>query len=280
MCSLSIIIVNWNTRDLLRSCLLSLADGDLSAGLRDPSSVTSSVLAEVIVVDNASQDDSTAMLQEEFPAVRLISNSENVGFARGNNQGIAVSKRQYIVLLNSDTVIPPGALATLVCFMETHPDAGAVGPRLLRTDGTPQSYAFGCDPTLGYLLRRGVNAFLFKRALHDWNTDVVQTVDWVSGACMVLRHTTLEQTGALDENIFLYFEDNDLCLRMRQAGWRVYYYPQIGITHIGGESLRRNPAAQRAYYQSLAYFYTKHYGMLACTIMKALLAVYRGLVRW
>ena len=215
------------------------------------------------------------MVRAEFPAVTLIANTENLGFARANNQGIRASQGRYVVLLNSDTVVPPGALEALVAFMDAHPEAGVVGPRLLRPDGTPQPYAFGGDPTLGYLLRRGVNRLLFRRPLHDWATDAIQEVDWVSGACLMARRAAIDQAGLLDETIFMYFEDNDWCLRIRQAGWKVYYNPQAAITHIGGQSLAQNPAARRAYGDSLRYFYAKHYSLPAQWMLSVCLMLYR-----
>jgi GT2 family glycosyltransferase len=145
----------------------------------------------------------------------------------------------------------------------------------LRPTGAAQPYAVGCDPTLGYLLRRGISRLLFGRPLHDWATDDVQPVDWVSGACLLARRAAIEQAGPLDENIFMYFEDNDWCLRIRRAGWRVYYDPQVAITHIGGQSLARNPAATRAYSESLRYFYRKHYGLRARILLSLCLPFYR-----
>ncbi len=278
---LSVIIVSWNVAALLRDCLRSVVRSQ-APGVRSQESgelIADScfLTSEIIVVDNASADGSAAMVRVEFPAVRLIVNAENLGFARGNNQGIRVSGGRYVVLLNSDTIVPSGALATLVAFMDAHPTAGAVGPRLLRPDGTPQPYAFGGDPTLRYLLARGVNRLIFRRPLHDWVTDAVQEVDWVSGACLMVRRAAMDQVGLLDENIFMYFEDNDWCLRIRQAGWRVVFNPHVAITHIGGQSLAQNPAARRAYRDSLRYFYAKHYGPTAGLLLRLLLPFYARL---
>ena len=219
------------------------------------------------------------MVAAEFPEVRLIRNAENIGFARGNNIGIAASTGRYVLLLNSDTIVPPGTLARLVAFMDAHPQAGACSPRLLQPDGTPQPYAFGCDPTLGYLLRRGVNRLLFRRPLHDWAVAEPIEVDWVSGACLLVRREAIDQVGGLDEAMFMYFEDNDWCRRMRLAGWQVYYVPTVEITHIGGASLKQNPAARAAYYRSLAHFYEKHYGWPGRLLLKVLLPVYRVLLQ-
>lgn len=259
---LSVVIVNWNTCDLLRNCLHSLHRGQELA-------------CEVIVVDNGSSDDSVAMIRTEFPEVRLIANAENRGFAVANNQGIRVSAGEYIMLLNSDTIVKPGALRGLVYFLDEHPQAGAVGPRLVRPDGTAQPYAFGGDPTLTYLLTRGLNQLLFRRYLHNWATDATQEVDWVSGACLVVRRRAIDQVGLLDENIFMYFEDNDWCLRIRKGGWKVYLYPEVEVIHLGGCSLSQNPAARAAYGRSLLYFYRKHYSKPARWLVHGLLPVYQ-----
>ncbi len=203
---LSIIIVNWNTRELLRECLRSIgrdqASGIRSQGFVAPSLTPDSWLLtpEIIVIDNASADGSVEMVQHEFPDVHLIVNESNLGFARANNCGIAASRGRYVLLLNSDTVASTDALEMLVAFMDAHPEAGVVGPRLLRPDGTAQPYAFGGDPTLSYLLRRGFNRLLRHRYLHDWDTNAIQEVDWVSGACLMVRHTAMEQAGLLDES--------------------------------------------------------------------------------
>ncbi|MGQ9840674.1 MAG: glycosyltransferase family 2 protein [Anaerolineae bacterium] len=230
---------------------------------------------EIIVVDNASTDGSAEMVAAEFPAVRLIRNATNVGYARGNNIGIAASTGRYVLLLNSDTVVPPGALEALVAFMDAHPQAAACSPRLLQPNGTPQPYAFGCDPTPGYLLRRGLARALFRRPLHNWAVAEPIRADWVSGACLLVRRAAIEQVGGLDEAMFMYFEDNDWCRRMRLAGWQVWYVPTVAITHIGGAGLKQNPAARQAYYRSLAYFYRKHYGPLAQAFLLPALAAYR-----
>ena len=234
---------------------------------------------EVIVVDNASTDGSADMVAAEFPEARLIRNAENVGFPRGNNVGIAASAGRYVLLLNSDTMVPAGALARLVAFMDAHPQAGACSPRLLQLDGTPQPYAFGCDPTLGYLLRRGFSRLLFRRPLHDWGVAETIEVDWVSGACLLIRREAIDQVGGLDEAMFMYFEDNDWCRRMRLAGWQVYYVPTVAITHIGGAGLKQNPAARAAYYHSLAHFYAKHYRWPGRLLLKILLPAYRVLLQ-
>jgi len=266
-CDLSIVIVSWNARDLLLQCLQSVADtlDDLSA--------------ETTVVDNASTDGTAAAVEEAFPWARVISISPNRGFAAGNNVGIRASTGRYVMLLNSDTLVPSGALAGLVEFMERHADAGACGPRLVHPNQQIQAFAFGCDPTLSYLLKRGVNRLLRNRALHDWRTDKVQPVDWAAGTALVVRRQALQSAGLLDETFYAYFEDNDWCLRIRQSGWQVYYNPQISIFHLGGQSLRKDPAARNAYYNSLLHFYAKHYSSFARWLLLICLAPYRWLTR-
>ena len=277
---LSIIIVNWNTRELLRECLAALTkDEGRKTKDEPPSSLVLGPSSDVIVVDNASADGSVEMVRRDFPDVRLIVNESNLGFARANNRGIAASRGRYVLLLNSDTVASTDALEMLVAFMDAHPEAGVGGPRLLRPDGTAQPYAFGGDPTLSYLLRRGFNRLLRHRYLHDWDTDVIQEVDWVSGACLMARRAAIEQAGPLDEAMFMYFEDNEWCLRIRKAGWKVYYDPQAAIVHLGGQSLAKNPAARQAYSESLRYFYRKHYSRAEQLLLAALLPLYRRMIR-
>jgi GT2 family glycosyltransferase len=262
MIDLSILIVSWNTRELLAGLLASLT----------AESIRSS--REIIVVDNDSQDGSPEMVATQFPEVTLIRNKQNVGFARANNQAIAKAQGRYVLLLNSDTIVSPRVLEGLIDFMETHVAVGVCSPRLLTRNGTPQPFAFGGDPSLAYLVRRGVKRLIRRRPLHDWGIEHTADVDWVSGACLLLRREALLQVQGLDEEIFLYFEDVDLCRRIRQQGWRICYVPALAITHLGGQSLQQNPAAQRAYQQSLKYFYTKHYGPLPQKILDLALAAY------
>lgn len=282
---LSVIVLSWNVRELLRECLQSVircqasgVSGQMGVRIALPTDICP-LTPELIVVDNASTDGSAEMVAAEFPEAKLIRNAENLGFARANNIGIAASTGRYVLLLNSDTVVPAGALASLVAFMDAHPQAAACSPRLAQPDGAPQPYAFGRDPSLGYLLRRGLTRALFRRPLHDWAVAEPLGVDWVSGACLLVRRAAIEQVGGLDEAMFMYFEDNDWCRRMRLASWQVWYVPTVAITHIGGAGLKQNPAARAAYYRSLAHFYRKHYGLLAQALLLPALAAYRLVIK-
>ena len=263
---ISIVVVNRNTCALLGDCLASVFDSGGPA-------------VEVTVVDNDSSDGSREMVRNSFPEVGLIENRANRGFSAATNQGIEASRGRYVLLLNSDTVMKKGAVHGLWTFMEAHPDAGVCASRLVGPDGLTQPYLFGSDPTLPYLLHRALKRALVGRPLHDWNTRDVLEVDWVSGACMVVRKEALDVTGLFDENIFMYFEDTDLCLRMRKSGWRVYYCPFVSTLHLGGQSLSADRERRAQYFKSLSYFYRKHYSPAARLTLRLLLAPYRFYLR-
>jgi N-acetylglucosaminyl-diphospho-decaprenol L-rhamnosyltransferase len=266
---ISIIIVSWNTVALLKECLSSVLK-----------SLQNIEKGELIVVDNNSSDNSVFLLEQEFPQARLIKNDSNLGFSKANNQGIVACKGRYLLLLNSDTIVNDNLLPNLIEFMDEHPDAGACGVRLIRPDGTTQPFGFGNDPTLGYLIERVLTSYILHKPLHNWSPDKVIESDWVSGACLMLRSEVIHHTGPLDENIFMYFEDNDLCLRIRKAGWKVYYNPHISVMHLGGQSLIKNTEARTYYNKSLLYFYKKHYGIVQHLILKILFVLYKFIVRY
>ncbi|MDI6892712.1 MAG: glycosyltransferase family 2 protein [Actinomycetota bacterium] len=259
---LSIVIVNWNTRGLLRDCLSSIYGSPLKERF------------EVIVVDNASTDGSQDLIKSDFPQVKLIANDQNLGFSRANNQAVRASKGEYVLLLNSDTVVSDEALGEMIRFMDEHPKAGAATCTLLLTDGVPQPFIYGEDPTLSYLVKRILRMLLKGRFMHDWRGAEVIETDWVTGACMMVRKKTIDEIGLLDENMFMYFEDNDWCYRMRKRGWKIYYCPFVQITHLCGRSADR-PSRKEDYYKSLIYFYRKHYSLLARLVLRMLLVPYR-----
>ncbi len=289
---LSIIIVNWNTRDLLARCLSSVVSGQSSAA--DNCQLTT----ETFVVDNASADGSAAMVRERFPWVRLIENTENGGFARANNQAIRQSTGRYVLLLNPDTVVHPGALTALVTFMDAYPRAGACGPRLLNGDGALQ---VSCHPfpTLGREFGRLFHLdALWPRARYDmarWDPATPRAVDVVQGACMMVRREALEQVGLLDEGYFIYTEEVDLCYRLHHAdrpadhwplmdtetnlsnschSWQIYWIPRAAVVHYGGQSTGQMPAEMflRLYGSKVLYF-RKHYGRWRARVYKLILLV-------
>jgi len=234
MHKLSIIIVNWNTKDLLNDCLSSIFE-DMSAPA-----------LEVIVVDNDSGDGSAEMVKANYQKVVLIENRDNVGFARGNNQGISISKGEYILLLNPDTIVKSGALSSLISFAESSPRAGAVGVKLVDEFGNPQC-SYGYFPrTLSLFF--GFSVFFsklgilksFYKPLGVLSCELdakPEEVEYVSGACMLVRSEVISEVGMLDEDYFTYFEETDWCYRIRRSGWQIFYYPEAEIVHFGGASM-------------------------------------------
>ncbi len=232
---LSVIVVNWNVRDLLRDCL---------ASVRNQSTLAPECY-EVIVVDNASHDGSAAMVREEFPDILLISNATNVGFGAANNQGYLIARGRFVLLLNPDTLMLPGAMDTLLSRIEERRDAAVIGSRLLNRDRSLQKWTGGSFPTLWniathYLfLDLLLPAGLRPKPLYLVEDLAVETpVDWVSGACLILRREALGER-IFDPAFFMYGEDMELCHRVKAAGHEVLYCPEATIIHFQGESMKQ-----------------------------------------
>lgn len=269
----SVVIVNWNTRELLRGCLSSLLDH------------VDSLQIETIVVDNGSGDGSAAMVAREFPWVCLLTNTRNLGFAAANNQGMSRAHGGYLLLLNSDTVVLPGALQRMIHFMDEHPHVGALGPRLLNADGSLQSSARdfsrpGRDalaileverwPLVGTIARRNMR----RRSAYWSDHQPTREVDWAMGACLLLRRDALEQVGLLDDAYFFFAEEMDLCYRLRQQGWPVVFLADAEIVHLGGQSASRVPAARLVWhYTGLLRFYHLHRPRLQQIVIRAVIAL-------
>jgi N-acetylglucosaminyl-diphospho-decaprenol L-rhamnosyltransferase len=273
---LSIVIVSWNVRELLRGCLRSATESLTREKGRDLS-------AQVIVVDNASVDGSAEMLREEFPHVSLIANEENVGFTRGNNQGLALSDGRYALLLNPDTEVVADALGEMVGFMDSEPEVGALGPQLLDPDGRVQSSRrrfprFSTALLEGtFLQQRFPHSGLLKRYyVLDAGDEQTQEVDWVVGACLLMRRATLEEVGPLDERFFMYSEEMDWCYRAKELGWRVIYLPQAKVVHHEGKSSEQVlPVRHVQFQRSKVLFFKKHHGRCRGEILRLyLLATY------
>jgi len=225
---LSIIIVNYNTRDLLKSCLRSVFKNKDKLKL------------EVIVVDNGSTDGSPEMVKKESPRVRLIENEENLGFAKAVNQGIKRAKGEYILLLNSDVIMKSGALREMLNFAERHPLAGIIGGKLVGPDGSIQASVYHFPTIL-----RAVREFWFgqKDAYQKYapQVDKPAIVDAVTGAAMLIPKKIIDEVGLLDERYFMYFEDLDYCRRVKKTGYRTYYLPQVEFVHYHGASGKEIP---------------------------------------
>jgi len=278
MIDLSILIVNWNTRDLVAQCLQSLSDtaDRIEEYPREGSLLAyNSYYAEVMVVDNASADNSTKALREHFPWAQLIENARNVGFAPANNQGYQQSRGRYVLLLNSDTVVHGKALEALIQFMDEHPRCGAGGAQLLNADGTLQP---SCQPMLTPWREFWRLTFLdqiWRRATYDmkkWSTFSPKRVETIKGACLIVRREALEANEALlDEQYFMYTEEVDLCYRLNRKGWELYWIPTARVTHFGEASSRQAYNAMYIQlYRSKVQFYRKFGGEPRARLFKRL----------
>ncbi|MGC9357046.1 MAG: glycosyltransferase family 2 protein [Anaerolineae bacterium] len=262
--TLSVVIVSWNVRDLLRQALQSIynAWGD-HTGL------------EVIVVDNASHDHTPTMIRKEFPEVRLIASTENRGYGGGANLGIAQAQGEFILILNPDVEVTDTALHRLVQYARQHPKAGLVAPQLLTPEGTVQSSRrrFPTLPIL-FLESTWLQDFLPCRIARyyyakDVSENVVQDVDWVQGAALLVRREVAEETGGFDEDFFMYSEELDWCRRIKKAGWRIVYLPKARIVHHEGKSSEQVVPARHIYFQSSKVHYTrKYHGVFIAEILR------------
>ena len=255
---LTVIIVSWNTLEFLERCLRSIPERFREAPI------------ETIVIDNASTDGSPEMVHERFPSVRLVRNSDNVGFAAANNQGLVQSTGRYVLLLNSDAEVTGEAIEKLVAFLDQHQGAGAAGPQLVYPDGSLQfSHARFPGLVEQLMLAFGFGRFILpdESSLAD-ETDPRQ-VDYVAGACLLLRADAYRRIGGLDERFFMYSEETDWCYRLRDAGWEVWFVPSAEVTHVRGGSTRRVPTEMLAQlYRGRVLFARKHHGSAYAFAMK------------
>jgi len=249
---LSVIIISWNTCALLEQCLSSLTR-ELHS-IRPPE-LDEHFSIEVFVVDNGSTDESVQLVGREFPWVKLLVNDANLGFVKANNQAIGRCEGDYVLLLNSDTVVWPNALQQLVGFLESYPELGVVGAELRNGDKSLQPSWSQFPSLLSELLGRN---FRVRRPYGDSGAYLV---DWVGGACMMVRRAAIEDVGLLDEHFFMYSEETDWCYRIRQAGWHIAYLPGACVTHFGGASSASAPIRTLIQlYKSKLLFFRKHYG--------------------
>ena len=276
---LAVVLVNYNAGDELRRALQSVA------------AEAADRFWEAIVVDNASSDDSAATSQA-FPQARLIRNARNVGFGRAANQGIAASSASVVLIMNPDCRLVDGALAALRCELDSHPSCGLVGPRILDPDGSVQGSARGDPDMLTGLfgrtskLRRSFPRLAVSRRNVVTGGDVSApspsvVVDWVSGACMLARRDALEAVGGFDERYFLYWEDADLCRRLRTRGYHVRYVPGATAIHrVGQSSQTARTASVRAFHESAYLYYVTHVARGALNPKRALARIMLGARCW
>lgn len=263
----SLIILSYNTKELLKSCLSSVYDK-----LHD-------IDFEIIVVDNASSDDSAHMIKKNFPKVKLIESKVNLGFAKGINKGSRYAKEEYLLFLNSDTTVLDNSIKEMIKFIEANSSIGVVGGRLINKDHRVES-SFGDNLSI-----IGICQMLFGgRGLRSSRkVNSPSPVDWVSGGFMLVRKTLFEKLGGFDENFFMYIEDMEFCFRIKKLGFSVYYYPQTNVVHLGQGSSNRSFAILQIY-KGLPYFFKKHKGILQYLLVitllriKAILAILVGMM--
>lgn len=252
----SIIIVNYNTRQLTLDCLASVYASKTSYQY------------EVIVIDNASHDGSVEAIRDGYPEIQLITNRDNTGFAVANNQGMEVAKGRYILLLNSDTVVQPDTLHTMIGFMDRHPEMGASGCKVILPDGSLDKACKRGFPTpsASFYYAFGISRLFPDRPkfnqyqLGHLSPDDEYPVDCLVGAFMLVRRETIDQVGGLDETFFMYGEDIDWCYRIKEAGWGIFYYPRTYIVHYKGGSARRKPLKiTYEFHRAMWVFHRKHY---------------------
>ena len=269
MTDISIIIVNFNTKKLLRDCLESIYLH------------VSDVSFEVFVVDNASSDGSAAMVRELFPHVKLIENSENKGFGTANNQAMRIMTGKYALLLNSDTVLTRAAVGELFAFMEACPEAAMACGQLLNRDGSKQNSIASFPNLLSFITNTTLLEYLFpakypsKRYRHINATEIDSGV----GACMIIRKKAIDEVGMFDERYFFFFEETDWARQMKQAGWKIYFVPSARIFHLQGASIGSRFPSRVEYYKSRYQYLKKWDGPLQYAVLMVIIFG-RLLINW
>ena len=256
---LSIVIVSYNVRGLLKECLESIYR------------TTKYIQFEVYVVDNNSSDGTIQMIEREFPQVKLIANKDNIGFAKANNLAFQKSRGKYILMLNPDTVILQNSLYKIVNYFEQQPNIGAIGCKMLNSDRTLQPSCYNFPTLLEIFGMYFIGSRIFS-GLKKFDYDKVQEVDFVRGAFLALNKQCLEEIGLLDEKLFMFGEETDLCYRMKQRGWKVIYIPDTVIIHHRGKSTEQisdNMYSQRI--RSIIYYFQKNRGKISTFLLRAII---------
>jgi GT2 family glycosyltransferase len=253
---LSIVVVNYNVKNLLKKCVESIFKYEKDTEF------------EVIVVDNNSKDYSQEMIKKDFPRLKLIENKRNLGFSRACNQGIKQSQGKYILLLNPDTELTPGGFKKMIDFMDSKPKVGICGPKMMDHEGNLQfscrsfpSYLTAISSSQSILNRVFPDNFLSQKyLLKEQDHSQMSEVDWVSGSCLLAKREMFEKIGLLDERFYMYVEDVDLCYRAKKSGFSVFYFPQVVVIHhIGKSTQKRKFAMLLEHHRSMYYFYRKHH---------------------
>lgn len=272
----SVVIVNYNVKEFVQNLLHSLEKA------------TRSIKAEIIIVDNASDDGSVELISEKFPNVKLVASKENLGFGRANNVGFQMAQGKYLFILNPDTLVQEDTLEKLIAFFERTPDAGMIGCKILNPDGTLQ---LNCrrgfpSPWTSFCKVTGLSSLFPKsRLFAKYNLtyldeDQTTEVDALSGSCMLMRKDVYDKIGGFDEQFFMYGEDLDLCYRVQKAGYKVYYVPETKIIHYKGESTKRSSLDEtKVFYGAMSLFVKKHFSssLLLEIVLRSAISITRFL---
>ncbi|MEW5948083.1 MAG: glycosyltransferase family 2 protein [Thermodesulfobacteriota bacterium] len=266
---ISFIIVNWNTKNLLRNCLNSIRK------------TVQGIAFEIIVVDNASHDGSVAMLREEFPQVTIIENNTNRGFGAANNQAISIMKGRYALFLNTDTVLKEHAVYELFSFMEAHPKAAMACGQLLNADGSKQNSIANFPTLFTLLLNTSLLEYLFPKYYPSkrYNYKEPIEIDSGIGACLMVRKQAIDEVGMFDERYFFFFEETDWALQMKTAGWKIYHVPSAFIYHLQGQSIGRDVRSRIEFYRSRYQFFRKWKGRSYYQFVSLVIFV-RTIINW
>jgi GT2 family glycosyltransferase len=259
---LSVVIVNWNTKELLLNCIESFYR------------TTKGLTFEIFVVDNGSQDGSVDSVRRTFPEIELIQNQENLGFARANNDALRKSTGRYALLSNTDVILKDGAIEALAEFMDRNPDVGIAGGQLLNGDGSKQN-SFDNFPSLATeVINKSLLRIFFPTRYPSKRVNYSSPIDVhsVIGACMIVRSQAIREVGLLDEDYFFFMEETDWCYRMKRRGWRVCHVPRAEIIHLQGKTAHVvRDKAKIEYYRSLYLFFKKHRGIAESVLLKSCL---------
>ncbi len=244
---ISIIIVNWNTKDLLSQCLRSVYE------------TIKNLSCEVIVVDNASTDGSVSMLRHEFPSVEVVENSANRGFGAASNQALRIMKGRYALLLNTDTVLTANAVQNLYLFLESHPHAAMACGQLLNADGSKQNSIAAFPTFLTLLTNTSLLEYMFPKRFPSKRYHCAGPIEIESGigACLLVRKQAIDEVGMLDERYYFFFEETDWAYQMRAAGWKIFHVPSAFIYHFQGQSIGRDAGSRIEFYRSRYQFFRK-----------------------
>ncbi len=262
MISFSIILINYNGSSFLDECLSSLKQ------------LTDSHNSEVIIVDNSSIDNSVKIIKDKFPLFKLICSQDNLGFGKANNLAVKAARGKYLLFLNTDTILIERTPKFLWNYLEHNKDVGVISSRIVFQDG---SYQLSCGrlPNLFIEFFDKIKYSLDNKchqtfsSIYDKRYSTIKEVGWVTGACMMMRRDVFEQLGGFDENFFMYFEDKDICKRVKELGYQVVYYPKTSIIHLlGGSSHGIKKSVNKYYRESQLYYYQKHLGKFQTAILK------------